>query len=73
MHFAQLVLLLAAAYCSVGLLWAVFFVIRGVGLVDSATHGATRLFRILILPGSAVLWPLVLAWWAWARRRANRS
>ncbi len=60
---ATALLMVVAAYLAIGLVWAVFFVTRGVATVDHAAQGAPWRFRILILPGSAALWPALLARW----------
>lgn len=73
MFVAQSILLLAALYGCVGLLVGVWFVLHGVTHVDHASHGASWGFRILILPGSAALWPMVLMWSVRARRRADQA
>jgi len=49
------------AYAGIGLLFAVAFVARGIERIDPAARGATLGFRLIVLPASAVLWPL-LAW-----------
>jgi len=53
-------------YTAAGLMIAVAFVVAGVTQVQPApvTIGA----RILILPGAAALWPLVLSRWLKSRR-----
>ena len=53
------------AYAVVGSLFGLAFVVRGVDRIDPAAAGASWSFRLLILPGSAALWP-VLAW-RWLR------
>ena len=47
----------------VGVLFAVAFVTVGVGRVDAAAKGAGVGFRLLILPGAAALWPVLLRRW----------
>lgn len=56
-----------ALYVAAGLVIAVAFVSVGVTAVQSApvTLGA----RILLLPGAAALWPLVLSRWLKSRGR----
>ena len=62
-------LLVISIYLGVGAVFAVAFVTRGVGAVDHNAHNAPPGFRVLILPGSAALWP-VLAWkWLRAARK----
>lgn len=54
----------AAAYVGSGLLFALAFVTIGVQRVDAAARGASLGFRVLILPGCALLWPLLAVRWA---------
>lgn len=58
---------LAAAYAAIGLVFAAAFSVRGAGRLDPAAKKATLGFRLIILPGSAALWPLLA--WRWLRRR----
>ena len=46
-----------------GLAVGVPFVVRGVDRVDEAARGASRGFRLLILPGTVALWPLMATKW----------
>lgn len=55
-------------YLATGLLFAVWFVGFGVGRVDPVARGAGIWFRVLIVPGCAALWPLLLVKWLRARR-----
>ena len=50
-------------YLALGLVFGLAFVLRGIRSVDPAAEGATWGFRVLVLPGSAVFWPLLLARW----------
>jgi hypothetical protein len=61
------VILAAGAYAAAGVVFAAAFVIRGVQRVDPAAKGAPLGFRLLILPGCAALWPLLLGRWMRAR------
>lgn len=56
-------------YVAVGVVFALAFAWRGAGAVDPAAKRAGLGFRLLILPGSAALWPWMLAKW----RRASRT
>lgn len=65
---AGAIVLLALAYAAIGLILALAFVTVGVGKVDHAAAGAPWSFRLLILPGAAVLWPVIARKWLRARR-----
>ena len=63
MLLAQSLVMLFGIYAAVGLLFAIAFVTKGVARVDSMAAGAGWGFRLLILPGAAALWPLLLRRW----------
>ena len=50
-------------YFAIGLLFAIAFVFRGCQRIDPAAADGTIGFRILIVPGAAALWPLLLRRW----------
>ena len=52
---------LLMAYFAIGLLFAVAFAIRGVDRMDATPK--TIGFRVIVMPGAAVLWPVLLARW----------
>ena len=54
---------LLSAYGLIGLLFGVCFVTVGVSRLDPMAKGAGPGFRLLILPGVAALWPLLLYRW----------
>jgi len=56
-------LILLAAYLACGLVFAIPFALVGVKQIDPhAAHGSWG-FRILIVPGTMALWPLLLRRW----------
>lgn len=69
MAVAQWLLTLVTIYAAAGLLFGLAFVAWGVTRVDPAAKGSRWTFRLLILPGAAMLWPLMAARW-WGRTRA---
>jgi hypothetical protein len=69
MAVAQWLLTVAVLYAAAGLLVGPAFVAWGVTRVDPAAKGSRWTFRLLILPGAAMLWPLIAARW-WSRTRA---
>jgi hypothetical protein len=69
MSGAELVLLAAGGYLLAGFLFGLAFVTRGVARIDPAARGTSATFRMLILPGSVALWPLLAA--KWVRHRGS--
>ncbi len=64
LRIAKFVLVLALAYGAAGGAFAAAFLSRGVTRVDPAARGSGWSFRVLILPGVLLLWPLlVIKWW----------
>ncbi|MEO1008542.1 MAG: hypothetical protein AAFX79_08245 [Planctomycetota bacterium] len=59
----ELLILVIVGYLGVGLLVAIPMAIRGVNRFDGAARDGTWGFRVLAIPGLAVLWPLVLLRW----------
>ena len=56
-------LILGGLYAACGFLFAIPFVLKGVKLIDPhAAHGSWG-FRLLIVPGTLALWPLLLRRW----------
>ena len=73
MDIASVILFGLAAYAAVGVVVGIAFALKGVQVVDHAARGAGGPwhFRLVILPGAVLLWPLVLAWWVRAARAAG--
>ena len=57
-----------AGYFVLGLAFALVFVTWGVAMIDPAARGMPRLARLLIVPGEAALWPLLL--WKWFTQKS---
>lgn len=69
----QWIVALLTLYASIGVLFSLVFVMLGVGRVDVAARGASLRFRVLILPGVAALWPLMLRRWVSAEPPPRRK
>ncbi len=54
---------LGGAYLLFGMLFGIAFVLRGAGRIDPGAREAGWGFRLLILPGAAALWPILLRRW----------
>ena len=61
---ASLLVWFILVYAGLGALFAGPFVAKGVEVIDPMARGASWGFRLLILPGSMLLWPLLLKRWA---------
>lgn len=59
--FASTLVTGLVVYLALGLAFAVPFVLLGVQRIDPAAREGTLGFRLLVLPGCAALWPLLLA------------
>jgi hypothetical protein len=55
--------LLILAYLAFVLAFAVAFVVKAALVIDQSTHGTGIRFRLMILPGSILLWPYLLFRW----------
>jgi hypothetical protein len=71
--FAEIILFILLAYVACGLTVGVPFVLRGVDRVDEAARGASLGFRLLILPGTIALWPLMAMKWIRAARSGGHA
>ena len=54
-------------YAGAGLLFAIPFLVWGLPRIDAAARGSSLAFRLLILPGTAALWPVLLKLWLRSR------
>jgi len=63
MTIIYFILLLVALYLAAGLVFAIFFVTRGVTRIDEGAVGSKWGFRLIIIPGTMVFWPLLLKKW----------
>ena len=52
-----------AIYLISGLIFAIAFVIRGAALIDEGAHKSTLGFKLIIIPGTMVFWPLLFKKW----------
>ncbi len=69
---------LARLYGALGLAFAVAFVLLGIQRVDPSARGASWGFRVAVIPGVVLLWPLLALRWLRGRqtpveRNAHRA
>ena len=60
----------AGLYTAMGLVLACAFLTRGISIVDPVSKGSGIGFRLIILPGVAALWPVLLTRWIRAKGHA---
>jgi hypothetical protein len=73
METARVILWIGSIYSLIGVAFALAFAIRGAGAVDPVAKQAGILFRLLILPASAALWPLMLSKWLQASKQERNA
>ena len=57
---ANLLVTCLSIYAVLGVLFATCFVVLGLGRIDPAAKAMSIRVRLLIFPGCAILWPLML-------------
>ena len=63
MAFAEAFVTGLAWYAAAGVAFAIAFLAVGVARVDSQARGAGLGFRLIVFPGIAALWPVLLVRW----------
>jgi len=63
----EIMLLLIALYLFLGFIFAIAFLIKGIDLVDDGAHGSTFGFKLIIIPGVIVFWPVLMKKWLIAK------
>lgn len=64
MQVAEFIAGALAVYALAGAVFAAAFVLYGIHRVDPAAADAPAGFRLIVIPGAAALWPLLLRrWW----------
>ena len=62
---------LVATYLSIGAVFSILFVTSGVKHIDQAAQHTGPGFRILIVPGAFLFWPLLARKWVKVLKRSN--
>ena len=63
MNAAEFLVGALVVYGVAGAVFAIVFVTIGIQRVDSVAEHAPLGFRLIVLPGAAALWPLLLVRW----------
>jgi hypothetical protein len=70
MMAVEIILIVAGIYLLSGVLFVVPFLIKGLTKVDEGAHGGTIGFKIIIIPGVIVFWPVLLSKWMRANKKS---
>jgi hypothetical protein len=62
-QFAEFFVGAVAAYAVAGVAFAIAFVLFGISRVDPVAEHSPVGFRLIVMPGVAALWPLLLRRW----------
>ena len=59
----EIILVMVLVYLLLGVCFLIPFLVKGITKVDEDAHGSTIGFKIIIIPGVIVFWPLLLSKW----------
>jgi hypothetical protein len=71
MLFVEIVLMAMVLYLVAGFVFAIAFVSKGIYQVDGGAHGTGFGFRLIIIPGIMVFWPMLLKKWMAKNKRTT--
>jgi len=50
-------------YLLIGIIFSIFFYLKGINKVDEVAIGSTLGFKLVVFPGIVVFWPVLLSKW----------
>lgn len=62
-----------AVYLVAGLFFAIFFLAKGITVVDNGARDTGIGFRIIIMPGVILFWPFLLSKWRKQKNNGQHS
>ena len=69
----NVLLAVVAVYLAAGFIFAIAFVVKGVAIVDEGALGSSVGFRMIIIPGVMIFWPLLLSKWRQSAKRKKHA
>jgi hypothetical protein len=63
----MILLYILMAYLAMGVLFAIAFLAKGIHKVDDSAQGTGLGFKLILIPGIAVFWPVLLNKWRKAK------
>jgi hypothetical protein len=64
---------LSGLYLLCGFVFALVFIFKGLNKVDEGAHGSTVGFKIIIIPGTMIFWPILLKKWISASKQKSHD
>jgi hypothetical protein len=64
---------LLGLYLLCGFLFAMVFIFKGINKVDEGAHGSSAGFKIIIIPGIMVFWPVLMKKWIRASNQQSHD
>jgi hypothetical protein len=65
----EMIFTIILIYLLCGLIFAFPFVVKGAAAIDETAHKSTLGFRLIIIPGTMVFWPVLLKKWLKASKK----
>jgi len=59
----EIILIIVAIYLLGGVLFVIPFLMKGLNKIDEGANGSTIGFKIIVIPGVIVFWPVLLSKW----------
>ncbi len=63
MYIISLILILFGLYLIIGLIFCVVLLVKGLPTVDSGASKSGMRFKLIIIPGVVLLWPILWSKW----------
>lgn len=70
---ATAILTILAVYGAIGVVTGLAFITVGIGRVDPTVSGWNIPFRLMVLPGAIMLWPVIIMRWRASVRADHAS
>ena len=67
-NIINIIFICIGIYLLCGLVFSVIFISKGLQVLDEGSHGAGIGFKLIIIPGCMVFWPLLLKKWMRAKK-----
>ena len=69
----QIILIIVLIYLLAGVLFVIPFLLKGIVKVDEVAHGGSIGFKLIIIPGIIVFWPVLLKKWLNALKKKQND